>query len=123
TVLWSFGSGLSPDSVTYLDMAQSLAHGKGITHRWAYWDPVYETGMLPTATSMWPPGYPLAIAALVTLGFDPYSAGRLICLLSFATLPLPIYGLARFLLPPARALLCTVVVMTLSPIVTFSSSV
>src|SRR5439155_14476562 len=42
---------------------------------------------------------------------------------SFATLPLPIYGLARFILPPARALLCTVVVMTLSPIVTFSSSV
>ena len=49
TTLWSFGSGLSPDSVTYLDMAQNLAHGKGLTHRWAYWDPVYETGTLPTA--------------------------------------------------------------------------
>ncbi|MDO8479276.1 MAG: glycosyltransferase family 39 protein [Candidatus Rokubacteria bacterium] len=121
--LWSSGSGLSPDSVTYLDMAQNIAHGKGLTHKWAYWDPVYKTGRVPTATSLWPPGYPLAIAALVTLGVDPYFAGRLICLLSFTLLPLPIYGLARFFLPPARALLCTGVVMALYPTVVFASSV
>lgn len=117
--LWSFGSSLSPDSVTYLDMAQSIAEGRGITHRWAYWEPVYQTGTLPTATTLWPPGYPLAIAVLATLGFDPYIAARAICLLSFALLPVPIYGLARFLLPPGRALICTVVVMALSPIVEF----
>lgn len=115
--LWSFGSSLSPDSVTYLDMAQSIAQGKGITHRWAYWEPVYQTGALPTATTLWPPGYPLTIAALVTLGLDPYVAASVICLLSFALLPVPIYGLARFLLPSGRALICTGVVIALSPIV------
>jgi len=117
--LWSFGSSLSPDSVTYLDMAQSLAQGRGITHRWAYWDPVYQTGTLPTATTLWPPGYPLTIAALVTLGFDPYFAARVICLLSFALFPVPIYALSRFLLSSGRALICTVVVIALSPILEF----
>jgi hypothetical protein len=118
--LWSSGSGLTADSVTYLDMAQNIAHGKGLTHKWAYWEPVYRTGRLPTASSLWPPGYPLAIAALVILGVDPYFAGRLICLLSFAVLPLPIYGLARFFLPPVRSLTCTGIVMGLFPLLGFA---
>jgi NADH:ubiquinone oxidoreductase subunit 6 (subunit J) len=123
TTVWSFGSGLAPDSVTYLDMAKSIAAGQGVAHRWAYWEPVYATGMLPTATTLWPPGYPLAIAALVAAGSDPYVAGRLISILSFAIFPLPIYGLSRFFLPPARALICTGVVISLSPVVAFSASV
>lgn len=115
-LVWSSRSGLSPDSVTYLDMAQSLAAGKGLTHRWAYWDPVYTTGQLPTATTLWPPGLPLAIAVLTKMGVDPYFAGRLISLLSYGALPLPLFGLSRFLLPPTKALLCTGLVMMLFPV-------
>ena len=48
--------GISPDSVTYLDLAQSVLSGGGLSHRWAYWDPVYETCHLPTKSTMWPPG-------------------------------------------------------------------
>lgn len=116
---WSFASSLSPDSVTYLDMAQSIAQGTGLTHRWAYWEPVYQSGVLPTSTTLWPPGYPLAIAALVTLGVDPYVAAAVICVLSYSLLPVPIHGLARLLLPPGRALLCTGAVMALYAVVEF----
>jgi len=56
----------------------------------------------------------LTIGALVTLGFDPYFAARVICLLSFALFPVPIYALSRFLLSPGRALICTGVVIALS---------
>jgi 4-amino-4-deoxy-L-arabinose transferase-like glycosyltransferase len=120
---WSLRSGLTPDSVTYLDPARNLAAGRGLVHYWAYWDPVYETAALPTATTLWPPGYPMLIALLVTLGMDPTVSGRLISLLSFALLPLPVYGLFRYLLPPYRAILGTLVVVGFFPLFTWATSV
>lgn len=100
--LWSH-PGLAPDSVTYLDEASNLVAGRGLVYRWAYWDPIYETAQLPTATSMWPPGLSLAIAALHATGMNPYVAGRLVGVLAFMVLAVSLYGLARFIVRPAHA--------------------
>lgn len=116
-------SGLGPDSVTYLHMADSIVAGQGLTHRWAYWDPVYETCDLPTPTTLWPPGYSMAIAALSSLGIQPYLAARIISILAFALLPVPIFGTLRLFLTPAKAILSAVLVMSLFPIARRSASV
>ena len=100
--LWSH-AGLAPDSVTYLDQASNVVAGKGLVYRWAYWDPIYETAQLPTATSMWPPGLSLAIAVLHAAGMSPYAAGRLVGVLALMVLALGLYGLARFIVRPAHA--------------------
>lgn len=100
--LWSH-AGLAPDSVTYLDEASNLVAGKGLVYRWAYWDPIYETAQLPTATSMWPPGLSLVIAVLHAGGMSPYAAARLVGVLAFMVLALSLYGLARFIVRPSHA--------------------
>ncbi len=114
-LMWWTGSGLSPDSVTYLDVAENLLAGRGLVHRWAYWDPVYQTCELPTASTMWPPGYSLAIAAVSSFGVTTYSAARIISLLSFALLPLPLYALLRFFLRSKLSVACTAFCMMLLP--------
>lgn len=104
--LWSH-VGVGPDSVTYLDMAANVVDGKGLVHRWAYWDPVYETARLPTPSSMWPPGLSLAIAGLHASGMSAYHAGRVIGVLALMIVAAGFYLLARFIVPPAAASMAT----------------
>jgi hypothetical protein len=120
---WPGRSGLSPDSVTYLDPARSLAEGRGLTHTYAYWDPVYGTGVLPTRSTLWPPGFALATAALARCGLDVGVAGRVVPLLGFALLPVPLYGLLRLLLRPVRALGATAVATTSFTMVALATEV
>lgn len=115
--------GLQPDSVTFLDAAQRLAEGKGLSHRWAYWDPVYETATLPTRTTMWPPGYTTAIAAAIRCGLTPYDGARRVASLAMCLIPVALFGLACRLTTPGRAALCTVAATCCFPVMRFAGVV
>jgi len=108
--------GLLHDSVTHLDTARQLLNGDGLTHRWAYWDPVYETARLPTRTTMWPPGYAIFTAALSWFGLTPYLASRLIAGISLSLLPVALHALARLTVPTKHHLTCTMVALVCLPI-------
>ena len=113
---WSaYHGGVGPDSVTYLDAARSLARGEGYAHRWAYWDPVYSDGTLPTHSSMWPAGLSLAIAAGILVGFDAITAGRLIVLASFLGCAVLLFVWGRRWLSSAAALMAATVAMAPAP--------
>lgn len=67
-----WGPGASPDSVTYLSVAESLADGQG----WFRFD-----GRPYVA---WPPLYPMALAAGIGAGLEPASSARTLGALAFA---------------------------------------
>lgn len=115
--------GLQPDSVTFLDAAQRLADGKGLSHRWAYWDPVYETAVLPTRTTLWPPGYTTAIAAMIKSGYSAYDGARRIADIALYLLPLALFGLARRMTTPGRAALCAAAATCCFPVLRFAGVV
>jgi hypothetical protein len=104
-VYWPSTSGVAPDSVTYIDAAESIAAGRGFEHRWAYWDPVYALGVLPTRTSLWPPGVPMAIAAGIELGLDPVLAGQLLSFASSVGVALLLFFWSRTIVPAQLAFL------------------
>jgi hypothetical protein len=113
---WSvYHDAVGPDSVTYLDAARSLAQGNGYAHRWAYWDPVYTDGTLPTRSSMWPAGLSLAIAAGITVGLDAITAGRSVVLCSFLGTALLLFLWGRRWLPGTAALMAAFVAVAPAP--------
>lgn len=116
-------SGLMPDSVTYLDMASQWRAGQGLTHRWAYWDPVYETARLPTHTSMWPPGYSILIALAATVTGSLQVAAKLVSAISFGLLAIPLYGLARVLVHADLALVAAAAAMCAAPLVMCATAI
>ena len=110
---------LIPDGVSYLDAARNVLAGRGPIHTWAYWDPVYAEGRLPTASSLWPPGYPLAVAGLASLGPELAMAALLVNLLSSVACSLLLFILLRPMAPPAEAALGAVLSVTPFAIVRF----
>src|SRR5215213_1752407 len=122
-VIWRASSGLSPDSVTYLDVATSVLQGQGLSHRWAYWDPVYETYALPTKTTLWPPGYSLAIAGVTSFGVEPVFAARLISLFCCSALFFVFFLLLRYFLSWALSALSALCLAILFPLLPFFAAV
>lgn len=104
--------GIDPDSATYLDAARSLADGDGYLHRWAYWDPIYTTGRLPTATSLWPPGFSLVVAAGIAAGLDAVTSARFVVFTSFALVLVMMFMWTRMLTSHVAAAICAAVSMT-----------
>ncbi len=79
-----YGPGASPDSVTYLSVARSVADGEG----WVRFD-----GRPYVA---WPPLYPLALSAGIGAGLEPATSARVLGALSYAvTLAMLVLTLAR----------------------------
>jgi hypothetical protein len=76
------GPGLSPDSVTYVSLARSLAGGRG------YID------LTGRADTTFPPAYPALLAVGIRLGMTPLTAARAVNAASYAA----IVGLAWILL-------------------------
>lgn len=124
-VVWTSGrrGGLQPDSVTFLDAAQRLADGRGLSHRWAYWDPVYETATLPTRTTMWPPGYTAAIATMIKSGYSAYDGARRIAGIALYLLPFALFCLACRITTPGRAALCAIAATCCFPVLRFAGVV
>ena len=66
------GPGLDPDSMSYLQAANTLAHGGALRDVQRDWASVDST--MPLAH--WPPGYSVAIAGVERLGADAADRGR-----------------------------------------------
>ena len=66
------GPGLDPDSMSYMQAASSVARGGGLRDVQRDWASVDSTMPL----SHWPPGFPLALAAVEGLGFGATQAAR-----------------------------------------------
>ncbi|MEP7064931.1 MAG: hypothetical protein ABI889_02750 [Gemmatimonadota bacterium] len=66
------GPGLDPDSMSYLNAANTLAKGSALRDVDRDWTSVDSTMPL----SHWPPGYPIAIASAERLGFGPMGIAR-----------------------------------------------
>jgi hypothetical protein len=66
------GPGLDPDSMSYIEAATTFAHGGGLRDVQRDWASVDSTMPL----SHWPPGFPLALAAVEGLGFGATQAAR-----------------------------------------------
>ncbi len=73
-VVTHLGIGVSPDSVTYLNSAENLINGKGLT--------VTLDGGRPLAH--YPPLYPLMLSSLAPLGVQPAECARYLNALFFA---------------------------------------
>lgn len=62
------------DAAQYISTAQNIAAGFGISTDIAYYDLHHHLGQLPVAQTVWPPGFPLAIAAVSKLGLSTWEA-------------------------------------------------
>ncbi len=76
------GPGLDPDSMAYMGAATSLAHDGRIRVPTAEWDRPDSTSSL----SLWPPGFPAAIALPVYFGASPVQSARWINIVSAAVI-------------------------------------
>lgn len=74
------GPGLDPDSMAYVGAAESLVQQRQMRVPTAKWDRADST----SALSLWPPGYPVAIALPVVFGVSPIQSARWINVLAAA---------------------------------------
>ena len=85
---WLAAPLITNDSYQYLDAASSVASGGCLCLGMAHFDEQIAAGRLPVAQTHYPPGYPLFIAGLSTLGpqldvagYAISAAGFLLCIL------------------------------------------
>lgn len=76
---WSSDLFLS-DTAQYLSVARNILEGNGLATSIVYYDEHYRIGGLPVPQTVFPPGYPLAIAALASTGLAPHVSAFLLCL-------------------------------------------
>lgn len=99
--------GFTTDSDAYLDVAANLLAGRGPTQTVVdFWRPG-----LPDPLGMWPPLYPVAVAAFAGLGVPLALAGRLVGALGYVAFALAFHALARRAGGRGLALVSTIVVL------------
>lgn len=78
------GPGLDPDAMAYTGAATSLVQHGTLRVPTGQWDRADST----SALSLWPPGYPAALALPMELGLTPIQSGRWIDVISAAVIAL-----------------------------------
>ncbi|MCC6145609.1 MAG: glycosyltransferase family 39 protein [Candidatus Hydrogenedentes bacterium] len=84
----------SPDSFLYVDVAQNLLLGRGLTHSVIITSSSHHTSGLSVPLEEWAPGFPLLIAALMRLGVP---GGYAALLIASAALPLLLFSSWRIM--------------------------
>ncbi|MHC1632101.1 MAG: ArnT family glycosyltransferase [Methanotrichaceae archaeon] len=82
------GSGISPDSTSYISAGKNVYSGNGFYIG-------YPGNYHPYV--VWPPLYPLSIAAFMHFGLDAEQSARLVPILCFALLMFPLFFLGKVL--------------------------
>lgn len=82
------GSGLSPDSLVYMNTAKNVYYGNGF---------YFDSGGSRYPLTFFPPLFTFSIATFMNLGFNEEQAARLIPIICFALLMFPIFFLAKAL--------------------------
>jgi len=82
----------SPDSYSYLEAARNLSAGNGYVS-----DLIFTSSPLgdPPPLTIWPPGYPIAVATLMSLGVADATAARLVSIVCFALLVVTVRYVGR----------------------------
>jgi hypothetical protein len=80
---------IAGDSVTYIGVTNNIVDGKGITspfvNEWDELPPSRAADVVGHSPSvLWPPGYPVAVAAVTRLGLSVADAARWLSILAFA---------------------------------------
>ena len=97
-VTWTYRAEVSNDAVQAIDGAEHLRRGDGYATSILFFDEHFRAGRLPVAQTVWPPGYPLLIAAGSVLGLPEEAAARLIPRIAFVLLvPLVFLAAMRLL--------------------------
>jgi hypothetical protein len=87
------------DSFQYLSMAKQLGSSQRIETSLVYFDTARRYGAIPAPVTWFPPGYPLAIAGLSTIGLANEGAALVLSLASFVLVAAEIWVLMRMLDP------------------------
>lgn len=101
---------LTNDGYQYLDAAGHLLARNGLATSVAHFDEQVAWGKLPVPLTHFPPGYPIAIAAVAALGLVPLDAAYILSIAGFVgTTLLLLHAWRRLGLEPfAAAMLCLV---------------
>ena len=83
------------DGAFFVSAGENLASGRGFTTSILWHEEQYRQGAMPAPQTVFPPGYPLLIALVSRLGAAPPYAAFLVSLVSFAAIPLVVYGILR----------------------------
>lgn len=85
-------SGLSPDSLYYIDIAENIAQGNGFVWHTASF---YSDNLRLTPLSEKMPLYPFFISLLIKLGLNSTLSARLVPIIFLTLIPVPMYYLAK----------------------------
>lgn len=91
------GPRLSDDSYQYLSEAENIQDGHGLKTSVVHFDTERLSGQIPAPLTTFPPGYPLAIAALGETGLSRETAGLILCAASYVFLVPLIFWAASLL--------------------------
>ena len=117
--------GLSPDSIGYIDIAESIAQGNGFVvlsgvgggAAWTY--PSNTDVALPATLIM--PLYPFLISLLIKIGVNSTFSARLVPVIFLALTPFPMYYLAKNLYGKTVAHASTIYLIVLLPLIMYGS--
>ncbi|MFK7818853.1 MAG: glycosyltransferase family 39 protein [Planctomycetaceae bacterium] len=75
------------DTAHYMSVARLLQSGDGISTDLIYYSEQSQVGSIPAPQTVFPPGYPALVAAIASVTpLDHHDAGRLICILAYASI-------------------------------------
>jgi hypothetical protein len=74
---------LANDAAQYVSEARQILAGRGLATDIAYYDEHHLLGRFPVPQTVFPPGYPLAIAAVAASGVPILASAFVVALLSF----------------------------------------
>lgn len=107
----------SPDSMFYMDGAQNLLAGRGLSSSMAQLDRLLSTGQhLPRPMTVWAPVYPLLVAAGAGLGWSVPAAALAVPILFFLLTLVAAYFLLAALYDKGTALLCAGFLLHFEPL-------
>lgn len=89
------GGRLANDAAQYLSVAENLYAGRGIATSIIYYEEHYALHSVPAPQTVFPPGYPLAIAAVAAAGPTPTTAAFAVDLAAWVASVLLLFSIAR----------------------------
>lgn len=101
----------SPDSMHYVDIAKRLASGQGLS---SYHLNVYSESV-PDRVLLWPPAYPVLLAACMKIGLAGLWAVRAVFILAFLVTSACIYSIGRLFSSKAVGLISLLVWLAMAP--------
>lgn len=72
---------VNPDTAQHISVARNLLEGEGLSTSILYYEEQYAMGVVPAPQTLWPPGYPVSVAALMLLGLSELAAAFLLAII------------------------------------------